>query len=42
MAASDRYTYVWKMDKAWAGQTRQLVLRLSDVSEYKANFKFTK
>lgn len=42
VAASDRYTYVWKTDKAWDGQTRQLVLRLSDGSEYKANFKFTK
>ena len=26
-AASDRYTYVWKTDKAWAGQCRQLVLK---------------
>jgi hypothetical protein len=39
-AASDQYTYVWKTDKAWSGQTRELVLKLTDGSEHKANFKF--
>jgi hypothetical protein len=39
-AASDQYTYVWKTKKAWSGQTRQLVLKLDDASEHKANFQF--
>jgi hypothetical protein len=39
-AASDQYTYVWKTEKAWSGQTRQLVLKLDDDSEHKANFQF--
>jgi Big-like domain-containing protein len=39
-AASDQYTYVWKTDKAWSGQTPELVLKLTDGSEHKANFKF--
>jgi len=37
---TDQYTYVWKTDKAWAGQTRQLVLKLDDGSEHTANFEF--
>ena len=36
---TDQYTYVWKTDKAWAGQTRQLVLKLDDGSENEANFE---
>ena len=36
---TDQYTYVWKTDKAWAGQTRQLVLKLDDGSEHEANFE---
>jgi hypothetical protein len=39
-ATSDQYIYVWKTDKAWSGQTRQLVLKLTDGSEHKANFQF--
>jgi hypothetical protein len=39
-AASDRYTYVWKTEKAWAGTCRQLVLRFDDGSFQRANFKF--
>jgi Tol biopolymer transport system component len=36
---TDRYTYVWKTDKAWAGQSRQLVLKLDDGSEHEASFE---
>ena len=39
-AVSDQYTYVWKTEKAWSGQTRQLVLKLTDGSEHTANFQF--
>ena len=38
-AASDRYTYVWKTAKAWAG-CRQLQVRFDDGSMHTANFKF--
>jgi hypothetical protein len=38
--ATAQHTYVWKTDKAWAGQTRQLVLKLKDGSEHQANFEF--
>jgi hypothetical protein len=41
-AASDTYTYMWKTNKAWANTCRQLILRLNDGSEHKANFKFVK
>jgi hypothetical protein len=38
---SDQYVYVWKTDKAWTG-CRQLIVKLNDGMEYRANFKFTK
>ena len=38
--ATDTYTYVWKTNKSWAGSCRQLVIKLSDGTEHKANFKF--
>ena len=41
-AGSDRYNYVWKTDKAWAGTCRALILKLKDGSVHRANFKFTK
>jgi hypothetical protein len=41
-AASGRYNYVWKSDKAWAGTCRQLILNFNDGSIQRANFKFTK
>jgi probable HAF family extracellular repeat protein len=41
-ATSGQYTYTWKTDKAWAGKTRQLILRFQDATEHKASFKFTK
>lgn len=39
-AITDQYTYVWKTNKAWANTCRTFVLRLSDGSYYRANFKF--
>jgi uncharacterized repeat protein (TIGR01451 family) len=39
-ASSDQYIYVWKTNTAWAGTCRQLVVRLNDGSEHRANFKF--
>jgi Thrombospondin type 3 repeat len=41
-AASDRYTYVWKTQKAWGGSCRRLVLKLLDGSEQTADFGFSK
>jgi hypothetical protein len=41
--ATDRYTYVWKTDKAWAGTCRVLVIRLADNSPARtATFQFTR
>jgi hypothetical protein len=39
-AASGRYGYTWKTDKAWAGSCRQLVLKLTDGTEHTAGFQF--
>ncbi|HET7046621.1 MAG TPA: PxKF domain-containing protein [Gaiellaceae bacterium] len=39
-AGSNRYTYVWKTSKAWSGSCVQLVLRLVDGTEHRANFRF--
>lgn len=39
---TDTYTYVWKTDKAWAGQNRVLQLSLADGTTKMANFKLTK
>ena len=41
-AATDRHTYVWKTNKAWAGTCRQLVVKLDDGTYHRANFKFVK
>lgn len=37
---ANRYTYVWKTDKAWAGTCRQLRLKLVDGTLHAASFKF--
>ena len=37
---ADQYVYVWKTDKAWAGTCRQLMVRLDDLTDHVANFKF--
>jgi hypothetical protein len=36
----DQYNYVWKSENSWAGTCRQLVVKLNDGSEHRANFKF--
>jgi hypothetical protein len=40
-AATGTYTYVWKTDKAWAKTCRQLVLKLTDGTVHRADFKLT-
>jgi PKD repeat protein len=40
-ASVDQYIYVWKTDKAWANTCRTLVLKLTDGTYHRANFKFT-
>ncbi|GHJ47658.1 hypothetical protein Cs7R123_50000 [Catellatospora sp. TT07R-123] len=39
-AAKDQYTYVWKTDKAWAGQCRRLIVTLADGTQHWAEFRF--
>ena len=39
-ATADRYTYVWKTQKAWKGTCRILSLRLTDGSDHFAKFRF--
>jgi Domain of unknown function (DUF5011)/HYR domain/Domain of unknown function DUF11 len=39
-ATSDQYSYNWKTLKAWEGTCRQLVVKLNDGTEHRANFKF--
>lgn len=38
-AGSNEYRYVWKTESSWAGTCRQLVIRLKNGCEYRANFK---
>jgi hypothetical protein len=37
--ATDRYVYVWKTNKAWAGTCRQLIVQLIDGTSHVAYFK---
>jgi uncharacterized repeat protein (TIGR01451 family) len=37
---ADQYNYVWKTESSWAGTCRQLIIRLNDGTEHRANFKF--
>ncbi len=39
-AATDRYSYIWKTNKAWKGTCRILVVRLNDGSDHFAKFSF--
>jgi hypothetical protein len=39
-AATDQYVYAWQSDKAWGGTCRQLIVRLNDGSDHRANCKF--
>lgn len=41
-AASAQYTYIWKTDRTWAATCRLLTVRLSDGSEHRALFQFTR
>jgi hypothetical protein len=36
----DQYSYVWKTESIWATTCRQLVIKLNDGTEHRANFKF--
>jgi hypothetical protein len=38
--ATDMYTYVWKTQSSWKNTCRTLIVKLSDGTEHKANFKF--
>jgi hypothetical protein len=38
--AVERYVFMWKTERAWVGTCRQLVLRLRDGSEHRANVRF--
>ena len=40
--ATRRYTYVWKTNPTWGGTCRQLVVRLADGTEHRADFSFRK
>jgi hypothetical protein len=40
-ATAGQYTYVWKTDKAWAGQCAQFELGLNDDSSHTFNVQFT-
>ena len=37
---TQRYSYVWKTDKAWAGTCRQLIVKLIDGTDHIALFSF--
>jgi hypothetical protein len=39
-ALTDTYTYVWKTQKAWAGQCRRLSVKLADGTVHEALFSF--
>jgi hypothetical protein len=39
-ATTERYHYVWKTSKSWAGTCRQFVVTLVDGTSHVANFKF--
>ena len=39
-ATNDQYSYVWKIDKAWKGTCRMLVVKLNDGSQHVARFRF--
>lgn len=41
-ANAGQYTYVWKTDKTWGGGCRQLTVKLTDGTEHKALFQFTR
>ena len=38
--AKDQYQYVWKTSNAWGNSCRQLIIRLNDGTDHRANFRF--
>ena len=38
--STDQYIYIWKTDKTWAATCRTLVIKLTDSTYHRANFKF--
>lgn len=42
MYLSMQYTFVWKLDPAWANSCRRFVLQLKNGTAYHANFIFKK
>ncbi len=41
-SGADRYSYIWKTDKAWANTCRVIILKFNDGTEQRAGFKFKK
>ena len=41
-ATTDRYSYIWKTDKAWVGTCRKLTIRLTDGTDHVSYFKFVR
>lgn len=39
-ASADQYIYVWDTSRSWGGSCRQLIVRLDDDTEHRANFEF--
>lgn len=39
-SATDTYNYVWKTQNSWANSCRQLIVKLNDGTEHRANFRF--
>ena len=39
-SSSDQYVYLWKTDRSWAGLCRTLVIKLTDGTMHRANFRF--
>ena len=37
---NDPYHYIWKTSGGWGNSCRQLIIRLNDGTEHRANFKF--
>jgi hypothetical protein len=41
-ANTDQYIYVWKTDKAWVDTCRTFIIKLTDGTSHRAEFKLTK
>jgi|GEM_PF-1170563 Arabinogalactan endo-1,4-beta-galactosidase len=40
--ATGEYKYTWKTAKSWAGTCRQVIVKLDDGTDHRANFRFVK